>query len=49
VVDLLPELEPRALDVASLAVVGLETGNTLRPEEALPVYLRDNVARENRG
>lgn len=48
VVHLSPDLEPQALDVASLAIVEQGKGNTLPPAAALPVYLRDNVARENR-
>jgi len=35
---------PRAQEIAALAVVELRAGRTLAPEQALPVYLRDEVA-----
>jgi tRNA threonylcarbamoyladenosine biosynthesis protein TsaB len=35
---------PRAQEIAALAVVELRGGRTLSPEQALPVYLRDEVA-----
>jgi tRNA threonylcarbamoyladenosine biosynthesis protein TsaB len=44
--SLLPELEPRARDVAGLALGAFGRGDTLPAEAALPVYLRDKVARE---
>ena len=44
VVRLMPDLEPRAADVARLAVHDFHHGVRVRPEEALPVYLRNNVA-----
>jgi tRNA threonylcarbamoyladenosine biosynthesis protein TsaB len=34
---------PRALEIARLAVPAVTAGRLLSPEEALPVYLRDNV------
>jgi tRNA threonylcarbamoyladenosine biosynthesis protein TsaB len=43
---LLPDLEPKASDLARLAVQGYRQGEILRPEEAVPVYLRDTVVRE---
>jgi tRNA threonylcarbamoyladenosine biosynthesis protein TsaB len=36
---------PRALEIVVLATVEARAGNVLPPEEALPVYLRDEVAR----
>jgi tRNA threonylcarbamoyladenosine biosynthesis protein TsaB len=36
---------PDAREVAVLAVPELSAGRTIRPEEAVPVYLRDDVAR----
>jgi tRNA threonylcarbamoyladenosine biosynthesis protein TsaB len=47
IVRLLPDLEPRALDVASLGADKLSRNETVAPEAAVPVYLRDNVARRN--
>lgn len=44
VVRLLPDLEPRAADVARLGVHAFHQGGTVRAEEAVPVYLRNNVA-----
>lgn len=44
VVRVLPDLEPRAADVARLAVDAFGRGQVLTPEQALPVYLRNNVA-----
>jgi tRNA threonylcarbamoyladenosine biosynthesis protein TsaB len=35
---------PRASDVARLAVVGFKRGQAVRAEQALPVYIRDEVA-----
>jgi tRNA threonylcarbamoyladenosine biosynthesis protein TsaB len=42
----LAEFEPRAADQARLAVKGYRQGETMRPEQAVPVYLRDTVVRE---
>jgi tRNA threonylcarbamoyladenosine biosynthesis protein TsaB len=47
IVRLLPDLEPRALDVASLGADKLGRNETIAPEQAVPVYLRDNVARRS--
>ena len=47
VVRLLPDLEPHAHDVATLGVNRLGRNEVIAPEAAVPVYLRDNVAREN--
>ncbi len=44
VVRVLPDLEPRAGDVARLAMGEYQRGRLFKPEEAVPVYLRDNVA-----
>lgn len=44
VVRVLPDLEPRAGDVVRIAVDEYRQGRLLKPEEAVPVYLRDNVA-----
>jgi tRNA threonylcarbamoyladenosine biosynthesis protein TsaB len=38
-------LWPRAAEIAQLAAAAARAGRTLAPEEALPVYLRDDVAR----
>jgi tRNA threonylcarbamoyladenosine biosynthesis protein TsaB len=38
-------LLPRATEIARLAVPEVRNGRMLRPEQALPVYLRDDVAR----
>ena len=38
-------LLPRAAEIARLAVPEVAGGHLLRPEQALPVYLRDDVAR----
>jgi tRNA threonylcarbamoyladenosine biosynthesis protein TsaB len=37
---------PRAKEVAQLAVKMVEAGDTVKAEHALPVYLRDNVAKK---
>jgi tRNA threonylcarbamoyladenosine biosynthesis protein TsaB len=39
------QLLPRAAEVARLAVPELTAGRLLAPEAAVPVYLRDDVAR----
>jgi tRNA threonylcarbamoyladenosine biosynthesis protein TsaB len=36
---------PRAGEIVRLAVTELKEGRTVRPEQAIPVYLRDQVAR----
>jgi len=38
-------LLPRAAEVARLAAPELEAGRLLAPEAAVPVYIRDDVAR----
>jgi len=38
------DLYPRAAEIAMLAVPEVTAGRLHRPEEALPVYLRDDVA-----
>ena len=43
--DLREDLLPCAADIARLAVPEVLSGRLLPPEEALPVYLRDDVAR----
>jgi tRNA threonylcarbamoyladenosine biosynthesis protein TsaB len=43
--SLLPDLEPRAGDLVRLAAQRYHQGEILRPEEAVPVYLRDTVVR----
>jgi tRNA threonylcarbamoyladenosine biosynthesis protein TsaB len=48
VVRVLPDLEPRAGDVVRLAQGEFQRGRLLKPEEAVPVYLRDNVAEVKR-
>jgi tRNA threonylcarbamoyladenosine biosynthesis protein TsaB len=37
---------PRARHVAELGVAGLRAGQALAPEQALPVYIRDEVAKK---
>ena len=44
VVRVLPDLEPRAADVARLALSAFTQGQTVSPEHAIPVYLRNDVA-----
>ena len=44
VTRVLPDLEPRAVDVAWLGADAFRQGLTVKPEEAVPVYLRNNVA-----
>jgi tRNA threonylcarbamoyladenosine biosynthesis protein TsaB len=39
-----PELLPRAAAVARLAAFEVSAGRTVPPDEAAPVYLRDDVA-----
>ncbi|HVY82460.1 MAG TPA: tRNA (adenosine(37)-N6)-threonylcarbamoyltransferase complex dimerization subunit type 1 TsaB [Steroidobacteraceae bacterium] len=39
------DLLPRAQEVARLALREIEAGRLVRPEDAIPVYLRDDVAR----
>jgi tRNA threonylcarbamoyladenosine biosynthesis protein TsaB len=46
VISLLPDLEPGAGDLVRLAAQGYRQGDILRPEEAVPVYLRDTVVRK---
>lgn len=41
-----PGQRPQAQDVACLAAAALARGEVLPPEQAQPVYLRDNVARK---
>jgi tRNA threonylcarbamoyladenosine biosynthesis protein TsaB len=42
------DLWPRAAEIAHLARVEVNAGRVLAPEAALPVYLRDDVARPQR-
>ena len=44
--DWLPGVYPRARGVAALAMPCLAAGEALAPEQALPVYVRDDVARK---
>jgi len=44
VVRVLPDIEPRAADVARLGSHDFRQGKTVSPEAAVPVYLRNNVA-----
>lgn len=41
-----PRLRPHAHDLAQLAVARVQAGDTVAPERALPVYLRDKVAQK---
>ncbi len=45
---ILGEQAVHARDVASLGLAALAAGNTLAPEDALPVYIRDDVAAKPR-
>lgn len=40
----LPDWQPHAADVARLAVIEFQSGQAIPPEQASPIYLRDNVA-----
>ncbi|VAW79040.1 tRNA threonylcarbamoyladenosine biosynthesis protein TsaB [hydrothermal vent metagenome] len=40
----LSDWQPHAADVARLAVIQYQAGEAIPPEQASPVYLRDNVA-----
>jgi tRNA threonylcarbamoyladenosine biosynthesis protein TsaB len=42
------DLLPRAAEIVRLAAAQVTAGRVVRPEEALPVYLRDNVATPQR-
>ena len=44
VVRMVPDLEPRAADVARLSLDAFLQGRAVAPEQAIPVYLRNNVA-----
>jgi tRNA threonylcarbamoyladenosine biosynthesis protein TsaB len=44
VIRVLPDLEPRAADVVWLGADAFRQGQIVKPEEAVPVYLRNNVA-----
>ena len=44
----LPERYPHARDVAALAAVDFQHGRAVAPEQALPVYVRDQVVRRPR-
>jgi len=43
------EVRPRAADIARLAVPEIAAGRLRSPEEALPVYLRDEVVQSPPG
>jgi tRNA threonylcarbamoyladenosine biosynthesis protein TsaB len=47
-VRVLPDLEPRAADVARLSVAELAAGRVVTAAQAIPVYLRNNVAEVKR-
>ncbi len=42
----LPERYPHARDVATLAAIDFQRGQAVTPEQALPVYVRDQVVRK---
>ena len=42
--DIYPDQKPHAADVARLAAESFRLGNAVSAEQAVPVYLRDNVA-----
>jgi tRNA threonylcarbamoyladenosine biosynthesis protein TsaB len=46
VLRLLPDALPRAKEVVELAQEVVKQGKTVSAENALPVYLRDNVAKK---
>ncbi|MGB5260126.1 MAG: tRNA (adenosine(37)-N6)-threonylcarbamoyltransferase complex dimerization subunit type 1 TsaB [Gammaproteobacteria bacterium] len=48
-VRVMQDLEPRARDVATLALIDIQAGRTVTAAEAIPVYLRNRVADERRG
>ncbi len=48
VVRLLPDFEPRAADVARLSLDAFAAGRMVSAEQAIPVYLRNNVAEVKR-
>ena len=48
IVRVLPDLEPRARDVALLGAEKFSAGRVVTAAEAVPVYLRNNVANERR-
>ncbi len=41
-----PEVYPDAVDIAALAAIAWQQGKAVSPEQALPVYLRDQVVTE---
>lgn len=43
-----PQCLPRARDIAALGIAGLLANQSVAAEEALPVYIRDNVAAKQR-
>ncbi|PCI66911.1 MAG: tRNA (adenosine(37)-N6)-threonylcarbamoyltransferase complex dimerization subunit type 1 TsaB [Piscirickettsiaceae bacterium] len=43
---LYPDALPKASDVAQLAIKCVENGQTVSAEHAMPIYLRDNVAKK---
>lgn len=43
ITQFLVDLEPRAVDLVQLAVRAFRQGEILRPDQAVPVYLRDTV------
>jgi tRNA threonylcarbamoyladenosine biosynthesis protein TsaB len=47
-VRVLPDLEPRARDVATIAAAEFQSGRTVAAADAIPVYLRNKVADERR-
>lgn len=47
--SVLPDLEPRAHDIALIGADSFARGETRRAEDAIPVYLRDQVARTGGG
>ena len=48
VVRVMHDLEPRARDVATLALTDFEAGRAVAAPEAIPVYLRNKVADERK-
>ena len=47
-VRVMPDLEPRAHDVVTLAVADFQAGRAVAATDAIPVYLRNKVADERK-
>lgn len=47
-IEINPDFYPHAQDIASLASIAFQQGKTVTAEQALPVYLRDNMYKPSR-